>query len=148
MACGLCKFDQAKIKIHWPQIYVLIISFCCFHMLLILGDKLVAIQLVTMIGVNPGAGQVMVECRQDTTLVRTRGAFQYKDHLSRYRISIVKIRWLWNHLISSRGIPILVIQHLYIEQALEMMISAGEWSYLLVAVSCNSTSIHISFIFF
>ena len=43
--------------------------------------------------------------------------FQYKDHLSRYRIHIMKIRQSSDSLIFMMGILILVRQHLYIESA-------------------------------
>ena len=43
---------------------------------------------------------------------------QYKDHLYRYWIIMLKIRRSWDRLIFNMGIPILVRQYLYIEMGL------------------------------
>ena len=40
---------------------------------------------------------------------------QYKDGLSKYGISIIKMRWSWNCLIFIMGIPILIRWYLYTE---------------------------------
>ena len=47
-----------------------------------------------------------------------RVLFLYKTGFSDTRISIAKIRWLWDHLIFIMGILILVRQHLCIEKSL------------------------------
>ena len=46
--------------------------------------------------------------------------FQYKDSLSRYDISIIKIRPSWDCLIFIMGIPILVRWHLFLEKSLPL----------------------------
>ena len=48
-------------------------------------------------------------------LMATRVPSQYKDHLSRYGIPVLKIRWSWDPLIYNMGILILARWHLYIE---------------------------------
>ena len=72
--------------------------------------------------------------------MRIRVPSQYKDHLFRYGISIIKIRGSWDRLIIIMGIPLPVMQRLYILKFGDS--SPNLWSVIMQTsqISYNSES--------
>ena len=61
----------------------------------------------------------MISLMASVILIGWKGSWapsQYKDGLYRYGIFIIKMRWLWDHLIFVMGFPVLVSWYLFIQK--------------------------------
>ena len=56
-------------------------------------------------------------------------------------IPMLKIRWSHDHLVFNMGIPMLVRQHLYIENTPWMFTNPGQWS--IISVCCEPCHTHV-----